>query len=233
MGPNTVSNNMAKIFEYYRNLTYIDLQNSSLRQVPYFHGLNSTLISLNLAHNRISHVHPSNLVYHYSRVRYLNLNLNPLRCDCRVVPLRRWLDEALEYSRTVGASTTSGPTAANYTSIGFEMVAPASASSSNSQAVANFNWKCASPINNRNRLVSKLYLSQMTCEAGDEDESNSYLLDEPYFEVERPTTTTTTTTTTIEPSTTTKKEEIRIIESQTMKFASPSKKTWSISTRFG
>lgn len=85
-----------KVFEFYRNLSILDMQNSSLTQMPYFISLNNTLTALNLAQNQICHVNSNNLRSVYAKLKNLNLNMNPLKCDCNMIGLREWISEISE-----------------------------------------------------------------------------------------------------------------------------------------
>ncbi|CAF0744878.1 unnamed protein product [Brachionus calyciflorus] len=78
-----------KIFEFYRNLTQLDLQNTSLKQLPYFFGLNRSLINLNLAQNKICNINGLNLRKFYSKLKNLNIQFNPLKC-CEIKALKEW-----------------------------------------------------------------------------------------------------------------------------------------------
>jgi len=81
-----------KVFEFYRNLSILDMQNNSLSQMPYFVSLNNTLTVFNLAQNQICHVNSNNLKSMYGKMKNLNLNMNPLKCDCNLIGLREWID---------------------------------------------------------------------------------------------------------------------------------------------
>ncbi len=81
-----------KVFEFYRNLTNLDMQNSSLNQMPYFESLNQSLITFNLANNQLCNINANNLRKYYNKLKYLNLNSNPLKCDCNLISLKVWLD---------------------------------------------------------------------------------------------------------------------------------------------
>ena len=84
---------LAKVFEFYRNLSSIEIQNSSLNQFPYFSGLSRSLLSVNVAQNQICNVNSVNLRSVYSRLKNLNLNQNPLYCDCALNGLKKWLND--------------------------------------------------------------------------------------------------------------------------------------------
>lgn len=203
-----------RLFQYYRNLTTLDLQNSSLRQVPYFHGLNTTLFTLNLAANQLCNVNAKNLNYHYAKLKQLNLNSNPLKCDCNMIGLRMWLDETADYSNVNASGDSTQPS-----------------------GVAD-NWKCLHSAHaNHNKFFGKLTTGQFTC---DDVADNTCKLDESFDEITTTTITTTTTTTSTSTTTTdtstvligdedpttrlaTKMEQIHIIEpasSSSIRFAS-------------
>ena len=140
---------LARVFEFYRNLTYLDMQNSSVRQMPYFVGLNRTLLSLNLAQNRLCHVHAPNLRRMYARLRYFNLNANPLSCDCHLTGLRTWIDDLAP-----DASFSSSIVTANRSlSDMFQL-----------QREPTVNWKCASPSSLFNKQMGQLSVDNFICE---------------------------------------------------------------------
>lgn len=192
-----------KIFEFYRNLTYLDLQNSSLSQLPYFLGLNRTLTSLNLAQNHICSINGLNLKKFYFKLKSLNMNLNPLKCDCNMIKFRHWIDDLLL------VSTLSLPNYINTSS--FEI----NTQSQNSQRDNSLKWKCLYPNKNRNKFLSDVNLNDLICE----DSSENCELDEDEFTLKKSFSTTTKTSSTLSTlisvfsSTFKREDEIRIIES--------------------
>ena len=146
------------LFRSFRNLSYLDMQNSQLTSIPYLTGLNNSLITLNMAQNAICHVNGANVRRAYPKLRHLNLNLNPLKCDCHLASLRQWLDD----TAAILASMSTVPTSTS-----------ASSNPSNSVAVnndeqqqylpINLNWKCAGPNFNTNKYLNRLQPSDLMC----------------------------------------------------------------------
>ena len=88
----TQEKKLFKLFEFYRNLSSLDMQNSSLNQMPYFISLNKSLTSFNVAQNQICNINSNNLKSIYNKLKNFNLNSNPLKCDCNLIGLREWID---------------------------------------------------------------------------------------------------------------------------------------------
>ena len=177
---NTTS--IVKLFEFYRNLTNLDMQNTSLKQMPYFKGLNRTLLNLNLAQNSLCNINSNNLKHFYSKLKYLNLNSNPLNCDCNLLGLRKYMDEMTQNIDTNLNDTIQLTLAAN---------------------IQN-NWKCSQPTQFSNKNLNKLNMNDFQCNSNElsaEDyfqESSVCQLDDDFNSpIIKPTTKKSTTTTTV------------------------------------
>jgi hypothetical protein len=187
---------LSKLFEFYRNLTYLDMQNSSLRQMPYFAGLNRTLLSFNLASNRICHVNAKNLDKHYNRLKYFNLNANPLNCDCNLIDLRKWIDEQDE--RQIASPITSANT--NRTSQFQDTY--------QFQREPTINWKCSTPKALYNKQLNQISEDNFLCE----NSINDCILDQDETRVM----VSSVKTTSAMPVTAESRETIKIIDSNTI-----------------
>ena len=196
----SASQKMVKLFEFYRNLTYLDMQNSSITQMPYFLGLNRTLLSFNLAQNKLCHLNANNLRKLYYKLKYLNLNSNPLSCDCNLAGLRQWIDD-LAMLNTIDLNSSFN----------------SSADLNQFQRDPVINWKCASPNLLSNKYLNRLNAKDLVCSS---EQAEKCALDE-----DDSIRATTTTAKTSPYSTTTDsvktlfplgdKEEIKIVEIQT------------------
>ncbi len=142
------------IFKSIRNLSYLDIQNAQLTRMPYLTGLNSSLVTLNVAQNLICNVNGQNIRRAYPKLKNLNLNSNPLKCDCHLISLRQWLDEIATLNANAQSMTTATalttsttneePTEKQYTPM-------------------SLNWKCAGPNFNSNKYLNRLQPSDLMC----------------------------------------------------------------------
>ena len=196
----SASQRLAKLFEFYRNLTYLDMQNSSIAQTPYFLGLNRTLLSFNLAQNKLCHLNANNLRKLYYKLKYLNLNANPLSCDCHLAGLRQWIDD-LALLSTIELSSSFN----------------SSADLNQFQREPAVNWKCASPKPLASKYVNRLSAQDLAC--GGSEQAEKCALDE---DASIRSTTSTAKTSPHSTSDSAKtllplgdKEEIKIVEMQT------------------
>ena len=171
---------LSRVFELFRNMSHLDLQNSSLRRVPYFAGLNRTLLTLNVASNRVCHVSERSLARSYARLRRLNLNGNPLRCDCNLSGLRHWLLDKMDAGQE-------------------EVVA---ANTSTLRRDTPLNWRCASPQPLLNRPLTQVSAENLVCESTNRRGEDVNLDDECLLDVDETLTSTTTATTTTTTTTT-------------------------------
>lgn len=188
---NDRENNLSKLFEFYRNLTYLDMQNSSIKQMPYFVGLNRTLLSFNLASNKMCHINANNLEKNYARLKYFNLNANPLNCDCNLIGLRKWLDVEDDVMMSIENRTQTDM---------FQF-----------QREPIMNWKCSAPKALYNKQLNHINVDNFICENGPNssgDEVKCVLDQDESFVVTM--TTNKITTMFDEP-----KETIKIVESNT------------------
>lgn len=186
-----------KVFEFYRNLSYLDMQNSSLKQMPYFHGLNRTLATINLAQNNLCNVNGVNLKKFYFKLKSLNLNSNPLKCDCNIIKLRQWMDD-LALSSLSNYSNLENP----------------------------IKWKCLMPGVNRNKYLNELSLNDLSCDESSSDKCELDLDEFSLRQIYSVTTTSTRTTSTstiisTKTSTKAKTDEIKIIESNPTTLLKP------------
>ena len=83
-----------------RHLVSLELQSNGLRELPYFLCNLDNLVDLDVSSNRLSGLSLDCLLYklnsgenryEVSKLRQLNLNNNPLRCDCKMRKLKVWL----------------------------------------------------------------------------------------------------------------------------------------------
>ena len=78
------------IFKNHKKLSVLEIQNASLRQMPYFAGLNSSLTNLNLDFNKICNINGQNMDKFYTNVNHLSLYQNPLGC-CGLKSFQKWI----------------------------------------------------------------------------------------------------------------------------------------------
>ncbi|XP_070803991.1 chondroadherin-like protein [Pituophis catenifer annectens] len=88
-----------------RSLKHLYLDNMGLEQVSFgaFTGLGPNIKSLYLEKNRMYNL-PN--LYGFTALEIINLNDIPFSCDCRLLPLRKWLDNL---NLRVGATCGSPP----------------------------------------------------------------------------------------------------------------------------
>ena len=144
---------LTSLFKFYRNLTYLDIQNSSLIQLPYFIGLNRSLASFNLARNGICNVNAKNLHKFYSKLSYLNLNSNPLECNGYLTSLREWIDEITQIkfnNQNIKVSGSNGNEANFY-----------SQSPNSYPTDPSLNWKCAAPELMVNKPLNRISYKEL------------------------------------------------------------------------
>lgn len=158
-------------FKHMKNLSHLDMQNCGLTLMPYFVGLNSSLTMFNLAQNGMCNVNGGNLRRMYFKLRSLNLNMNPLRCDCRLVSLKQWLDETIQLNAAtvtaqITTSTVNGGPPVNENDL---------QSAQQQYMPLSVNWKCASPNFNLNKFLNRLQATDMLCFNDDsDDDTGSY-----------------------------------------------------------
>lgn len=140
-----LTSNLTNLFKFYRNLTTLDMQNTSLYQIPYFIGLNRSLTSLNLAKNSLCHVNANNLDKFYSHLSLLNLNSNPLVCNEQLIPLRHWTEK---HTKVNSASQQTF----NY----FSQMSRAF------RTDPTLNWKCSEPTHLNNKYFNQLSLKDLS-----------------------------------------------------------------------
>jgi hypothetical protein len=189
LGINDMSQLNTNLFIQFKNLSHLDMYETILNKMPYFTGLNSSLIHLNVAKNSICHVNAVNLRRMYPKLKNLNLNENPLRCDCNLLSLRHWMDEIALVNKAEEAPGM-------YVS-------------------SNFNWKCSGPEFNTQKYLFQVELSDLTCNSRD-NSNNKCELDHDFYLPKTTvstsiTTTSTTTTTTVQTTT----ASIKILDENT------------------
>lgn len=143
----TPTNKLTSLFKFYRNLTYLDIQNSSLVQLPYFIGLNRSLTTFNLARNALCNVNANNLYTFYSNLNYLNLNSNPLECNGYLTSLREWVDQIAQ----IKFNNQKNKTPKHNNEINFY-----SQLTHSYPADPSLNWKCASPEPYANKPLNRI-----------------------------------------------------------------------------
>lgn len=145
----------SSLFEFYRNLTYLDMQNSSLSQMPYYIGLNRTLLSFNLAANQLCHINAKNLDKLYSQLRHFNLNSNPLLCDCNLADLRQWLNYLGEKNQKQKEDFLS-----------FDQ------QQQQLQREPTVNWKCQAPNTLANKKFNLVNIENFICQISSNNNNN-------------------------------------------------------------
>lgn len=81
-----------------KKISSLELQNANLHELPAFVAQLESLVDLDVSSNSIARVDINKLLrsgssssLSSSRLRHLNLNNNPLECDCRARELKIWL----------------------------------------------------------------------------------------------------------------------------------------------
>ena len=92
LGNNNISRLSPVLFRQFVNLSTVDLEYNSFKQVPMI--INKTLTSLNLFQNEICYFDINKVLTHYRALKNLNINSNLLECNCHLKSLRVFIEQS-------------------------------------------------------------------------------------------------------------------------------------------
>lgn len=139
-----------------RSLLTLDLQNSKLKQLPKFICSLRNLNELDISNNKIKTIE-SQCFNRLNKLKRLNLNNNPLVCDCKLAYLKLWLDN-LYLNKKQQLTNSNSKNDVDIKSANnnindddlFELL---------------FKWTCNEPVNLKNKLFINLDLkNELVCD---------------------------------------------------------------------
>ena len=121
------------------NLIGIEMQNSNLVAIPKFICESNSLQEIDLSYNKLKII-PENCLQNKKSLLKLNLNSNPLKCDCKLNYLKSWLDNKYKANTTTSTDNTFEL---------FELL---------------FDWRCNEPESLRTKNLINLSKNDLKCD---------------------------------------------------------------------
>ena len=119
------------------NLIAFDAQNSNLLSIPKFICDSNTIQEIDLSYNKLKTI-PETCLENKNSLIKLNLNSNPLKCDCKLNYLKSWLDNKYKANSTSQQDSTL-----------FELL---------------FDWRCSEPLSLKDKNFINLSKNDLKCE---------------------------------------------------------------------